>query len=283
MPEDVRRPAVAGQFYAGTSTELTRQIEECFTHRLGPGSLPEVSDDGPRRIVGVISPHAGYVFSGPTAAHGYDALAADGRPDVFVIVGLNHGRGGISSAVQTGGAWETPLGTVPIAEEVAAEIAGRLPDFSFDPQDMAMEHSIEVQLPFLQYLYEEHLVFVPVMMSSQDLDSARAVGRALAKALDGLDAVIVASTDMTHYEQASSAKRKDNILIQRIEALDAEGLIAERESRGITMCGAGPVAATIIAATAMGATEVQSLAYSTSGDVMPAEEVVGYYSAVIRR
>ncbi|MEA3402093.1 MAG: AmmeMemoRadiSam system protein B [Armatimonadota bacterium] len=283
MPEEVRRPVVAGQFYAGTSTELMRQIEECFTHRLGPGALPEVRDEGPRRILGVISPHAGYVFSGATAAHGYDALAADGMPDVFVVVGLNHGRGGLSSAVQTSGAWETPLGTVPIAEEVAGEIAGRLPDFSFDPQDMAMEHSLEVQLPFLQYLYEEHLMFVPVMMSDQDLDSARAVGRALANALADLDAVIIASTDMTHYEQASSAKRKDNLLIQRIEALDAEGLVRERQSRGISMCGVGPVAATIIAATALGATEVESLAYSTSGDVMPAEQVVGYYSAVIRR
>ncbi len=283
MPGQVRRPAVAGQFYPASLTELTNQIEGCFLSELGPGALPEGKDRGPREIVGLVSPHAGYVFSGATAAHGYLALADDGVPEVVVVIGLNHGRGGPAAAVQVSGGWQTPLGTVPIEEEVAGEIAAALPDFQTDMGALAAEHSIEVQLPFLQYVYEEALVFVPVMMAAQDIASARAVGEAVFAALDGRNAVVIASTDMTHQEPSASARRKDAVLIERIEALDAEGLIAQRDARQISMCGAGPVAATIVAAKAAGADRVQSLAYSTSGDVIPSDQVVAYYSAAIRR
>lgn len=279
----VRRPAVAGQFYAGSLTELTAQIEECFRGPLGPGKLPVCDRHGPRRILGLICPHAGYVFSGPTAAHAYLALANDGCSEVCVIIGPNHGRGGFSSAVQTEGVWQTPLGQVPIAEEVGAAIAARLPHFDTDPRAMIGEHSLEVQLPFLQYVYEEALAFVPVMMAAQDLPAARAVGRAVAAALEGRDAVIIASTDMTHYQSPAIARQQDALLIRHIEALDPEGLIAERDARRISMCGAGPVAAMLLAAQALGATHVESLAYSTSGDVIPSDQVVGYYAAAVRR
>ncbi|MGI5820070.1 MAG: AmmeMemoRadiSam system protein B [Armatimonadota bacterium] len=283
MLNNVRKPAVAGQFYPASATELARQIEESFTHNLGPGQLPEVVESGARRIVGLVSPHAGYPFSGHTAAHAYDALAADGCPDVAVVVGLNHGRGGLVSAVQTSGAWRTPLGDLMIADDVATQIAAALPGFETSQEAFRAEHSLEVQLPFLQYLYEEALLFVPVMMAAQDIEAATAVGEAIASAVQKRDAVVIASTDMTHYESAAVARKQDRVLIGRIEALDAEGLIAERQSRQISMCGSGPVAAAIIAAKAMGATSVESLAYSTSGDVMPSQEVVGYYAAVMRR
>lgn len=283
MPDQIRRPAVAGQFYPAASTELTRQIEECFVHDLGPGDLPEVHDSGPREILGTVSPHAGYVFSGATAAHGYAALARDGRPGVVVVIGLNHGRGGMRSAVQTSGAWETPLGQAQIDEAAAGAIADALPDFARGAEVFAAEHSIEVQVPFLQYLYEESLLFVPLMMAEHDIASARAVGEAVSGALEDRDAVIVASTDMTHYQSAETARQQDEVLIERIEELDAEGLISDRDSRGISMCGVGPVAAMIIATTALGAGSVESLAYSNSGDVMPGREVVAYYCGVVRR
>ncbi len=283
MPGPIRKPAVAGQFYPAARTALIAEIENCFMSDLGPGKLPEPKEHGPHEIVGLISPHAGYVFSGATAAHGYLALADDGVPEVVVVIGLNHGRAGLLSAVQTSGAWLTPLGEVPIDEDVAGKIAARLPRFVTDADAFILEHSIEVQLPFLQYVYEESLMFVPVMMAAQDIATAQEVGRAVAEALAGRTGVIVASTDMTHYEPAAAARRKDRILIERIEALDAEGLIAERDARNISMCGAGPVAAMIIAAKTLGATRVESLAYSTSGDVMPADQVVGYYAAAIRK
>ncbi len=283
MPNDIRTPAVAGQFYPASATDLTKQIEENFKDELGPGHLPEVVESGPRKIAGMISPHAGYPFSGHTAAHAYDALAVDGHPDVAIVVGVNHRRGGLDSAVQMSGAWRTPLGDLMIAEDVAEKIAAALPSFATAPEAFRMEHSLEVQLPFLQYLYEEALLFVPVMMAEQDYDAAARVGRAIAEAVEGRDAVVIASTDMTHYQSASTARKQDQLLISRIEDLDAEGLIAERAQRQISMCGAGPVAATIVAAKAMGASEVRSLAYSTSGAVMPSQEVVGYYAAVMRK
>ncbi|MFP4250837.1 MAG: AmmeMemoRadiSam system protein B [Armatimonadota bacterium] len=283
MPNDIRKPAVAGQFYPASATDLTRQIEESFRHDLGPGHLPEIVESGPRNIVGVISPHAGYAFSGHTAAHAYDALAVDGHPDVAIVVGVNHGRGGLSAGVQTSGAWRTPLGDLTIAEDVAGKIAAGLPEFQTSPEVFRAEHSLEVQLPFLQYLYEEALLFVPVMMSGQDYAAAEVVGEAIADAAADRDAVVIASTDMTHYRSAATARKQDQVLIRQIEALDAEGLIAERARREISMCGSGPVAATIIAAKAWGGSEVDSLAYSNSGDVMPSQEVVGYYAAVIRK
>lgn len=279
----VRRPAVAGQFYAGSVAELTAQIEECFLGPLGPGVLPQCNPHGPREIVGLISPHAGYVFSGPTAAHAYLALARDGCPEVVVVIGLNHGRAGLFSGVQTVGGWQTPLGVVPIDSEVAEAIAAGLPGFTTDPRAFIGEHSLEVQLPFLQYIYEESLLFVPVMIAEQDWGTAQAVGRAVAQALAGRDAVIIASTDMTHYQPPAVARRQDALLIRRIEALDPQGLIAERDARRISMCGAGPVAAMLVAALELGATRVESLAYSTSGDVMPSDQVVGYYAAAVRR
>ena len=283
MPESTRMPVVAGQFYPASTTELAVQIETSFMHELGPGHLPDIVDSRVRECVGLISPHAGYAFSGHIAAHAYCALAEDGHPDVAIVVGLNHGRAGHASAVQTTGAWRTPLGAVSIAEDVAESIAEALPSFETGVDAFSAEHSLEVQLPFLQYLYEEALLFVPVMMGSQDIESAREVGEAIAAAVESRDAVVIASTDMTHYESAAVARRQDQMLIRHIEQLDAEGLIAERAERQISMCGAGPVAATIIAAQAMGAMTANSLAYATSGDVMPAPEVVGYYAAALMR
>ncbi len=283
MPQQIRPPAVAGQFYPEAAPALAREIEEAFTHELGPGDLPEIHENGPRNILGLICPHAGYPFSGHTAAHAYIRLADDGHPDVAIIIGVNHGRAGRASALQVSGGWRTPLGDLMIADDVAEEIAGALPGFETGVEAFRGEHSLEVQLPFLQYLYDEALLFVPVMMSAQDLETAREVGEAVASALEGRDAVVIASTDMTHYEAAETARRNDLILMKRIEELDAEGLITERQQRDISMCGSGPVAATIIATRALGASSVQRLAYSNSGDVMPSTEIVGYYAAAIMK
>ncbi len=282
MPRQIREPRFADRFYPASRTELAARIEEAFTHDLGPGRVPEVPDDGPREVLGLISPHAGYPFSGHTAAHAYAALARDGHPDVAVVIGVNHLRANVFSALQTSGAWRTPLGDLAIAEDVADDIASALPDFKTDASVFRAEHSVEVQVPFLQYVYEESLLFVPMMMASHGIEEARRVGEAVAEAIEGRDAVVIASTDMTHEQPASVARKQDNLLIDRIEALDAEGLIRKQESRNISMCGVSPVAATIVATTSLGASEVESLAYSNSGDVMPAATVVGYYAAAIR-
>lgn len=274
-------PVVAGQFYEGNAAALERQVDQCYLDPLGPGAAPRVNTDGPREIVGLVCPHAGYVFSGPTAAHAYSALADDGDPEVVVLIGLKHSALHGGSAVQTAGAWRTPLGDAQITGDVADAIADRLPDFATTPDAFAGEHSLEVQVPFLQDLYEEGLRFVPVMMADQDLFTAQAVADAVAGALQGVDAVIIASTDMTHYKAPDVAAQQDRMLIERIEAMDAEGLVRTRQERDISMCGVGPVAAMMLAAQTLGATSAQTLAYSTSGDVMPSDQVVGYLAAKV--
>ncbi len=283
MATDVRPPVVAGQFYEATGPALRAEIEECYLDRRGPGRLPQVNPAGPRRMLGLVSPHAGYVYSGPMAAHGFAALAADGRPDAFVIIGPNHGRGPWTSALQTAGAWLTPLGEAQVDAELAEALAEELPDFATGSAAFRGEHSLEVQLPFLQHLYGAEVKFVPLMMLDQDRDAAVAVGQALGKVLAGRDVVMIASTDMTHQEPRQVATARDELLIERIVALDAEGLLAERARHDITMCGYGPTAAVLIAARQRGATRAEVFRYGDSGEAHPMGAVVGYLSLGVYR
>jgi len=281
MNDNLRRPAVAGQFYEGTREALLAELEDAYLDRRGPGELPQVDEAGPRELLGLISPHAGYVYSAPMAAYGFAALARDGRPETVVILGPNHGRGSWVSAIQTSGAWLTPLGEAQIDAEVAAELAQALPWLEDSASAFRGEHSLEVQIPFLQHLYGDQLKFVPIMMLDQERDAALAIGEALGKVLQGRDAVIIASTDMTHQEPRSVAGAQDGLLAERIAALDAEGLLRERRHRGITMCGYGPVAATITAAKQLGATRGEILRYGDSGEAHSMGTVVGYLSAAL--
>ncbi|MGE5530691.1 MAG: AmmeMemoRadiSam system protein B, partial [Bacteroidota bacterium] len=237
MSHNIRRPAVAGQFYEAGRAALIAEIEEAYLGERGPGALPVVNEQGPRRMVGLVCPHAGYVYSAPMAAYGFAALAADGHPKSCVVIGPNHGRGSWVSAIQTEGAWLTPLGEAQIDTEVATAIAQELPWLEQGSEAFRGEHSLEVQIPFLQHLYSDSLRIVPIMMLEQDQKAATAIGEALGKVLQGHDAVIIASTDMTHQEPRQVAGAQDRLLAERIAALDAEGLLRERQSRDITMCG----------------------------------------------
>jgi len=283
MSQDIRMPAVAGQFYEASGAALEGEIEDCYLDQRGPGSLPRVQAEGPRQMLGLVSPHAGYIYSGPIAAYGYAALAADGRPDAVVIIGPNHGRGSWVSAIQTAGAWVTPLGEAQIDADLAGALEAELPGVAAGSAAFSREHSLEVQLPFLQHLYGEQLRFVPIMMLEQDADAARAVGEALARALPGRNAVIIASTDMTHQEPRQVATAQDRLLIERMEALDPEGLLREQARRGITMCGYGPTAAMLWAAKALGATRAETFRYGDSGEADPGRPVVGYLSLGVYR
>ena len=279
----VRPPAVAGQFYAGSEQALREEIESCYRHRLGPGELPAVNEDGPRQILGLVSPHAGYMYSGPPAAQGFYELAADGRPPAIIVIGPSHRPVSVSAAIQTTGAWATPLGEAVIDAELATTIADNCGILVDRPAAFAYEHSLEVQLPFLQHLYGPQVGFVPVMMIDQDLSVATQIGRGIAQALTGRDAVVIASSDMTHQEPAEMARQKDMLLVEYMEKLDAEGMLRACAQRGITMCGYGPVAAMIIAASGLGAQQAELIAYSNSGDVQPMATVVGYVSLKVTR
>ncbi|WP_457614944.1 AmmeMemoRadiSam system protein B [Methanopyrus sp.] len=280
-----RSPAVAGQFYPADPDELRKMIERCFRHELGPGYLPETSD-GPCTLPGAVAPHAGYQFSGPVAAHTYKALAESGTPETVVILGPNHTGLGSAVATMTDGVWRTPLGFVKIDSEFATALVRECGVMDDDLTAHANEHSIEVQLPFLQYVYGDSFLFVPICMAMHDLQTAREVGEAIADVAErlGRNTVVIASTDFTHYEPHDWAKKKDLMVIERIVALDEAGMIEIVERYNVSMCGVGPTAATIVAVKAMGASEGELLKYATSGDVSgDYSQVVGYAAIAFRR
>jgi len=280
----VRRPSVAGQFYEGTRVALASQIEGCFRHRLGPGKIPVVNREGKRCISALISPHAGYMFSGPVAANGFYALASDGPVEEFIIVGPNHTGVGSGVSIMREGTWRTPLGEVSIDSGLADKIRSESTLIDVDEPAHAMEHSIEVQLPFLQSLFGSDFRFVPICMMMQDLQTSREVGSAIGHAATGMNLIIIASSDMTHYESHERAVTKDQAAIDAILKLDEELLQAVVESKGISMCGYGPVSVAIVAAKLLGATRAKLLAYATSGDITGEKyAVVGYASISIEK
>ncbi len=275
----VRKAAVSGMFYAGTAEELRQQIQLCYTHELGPGVVPQVNKEGPRKIIALVVPHAGYAYSGPVAAHAYNELAGDGLFDTAVIISPNHTGYGPLVSVWMGSPWETPLGQA----EIDNELAGKLIDGVIKADEMAhiREHSVEVQLPWLQYLYGE-LKIVPVTMLAQDMEIATQLGNAIYKA--GGNIIVIASSDFTHYEPHLAAAEKDRSMIEAIISLDEEELYRRREILDCTMCGYGPVASAIVAARGFGAKNARLLKYASSGDVTgDFSAVVGYGSIVISR
>ena len=280
MSRKIRYPSQAGAFYAGSKESLKRQIEGCFTHRFGPGIIPKVVEDGPRKILGLICPHAGYMYSGPVAANSYYRLALDGKVDTFVILGPNHYGVGSGLALMNSGVWRTPLGDVEVDVELANEIVRGSGLIDVDESAHRYEHSIEVQIPFLQYLYGSSFKIVPICFLMQDLQSSREVGNAIARALNGRNAVVIASTDMTHYEPHEQASHKDKLALNAIEKMNEEEFYSIIESYRISACGYGPVAALIVASKLLGAKKAEILCYRTSGDVVgDYSSVVGYASA----
>jgi len=274
-----RKPAVSGMFYAGTARELEEQIKWCYKHELGPGAVPRVNSRGLREIVAIVVPHAGYYYSGPVAAHAYNELADDGVPDTAVILGPNHTGYGYPVSVWVGGVWNTPFGEVEINEALAQTLLGEV--IQADETAHIREHSIEVQLPWLQHLYESVRI-VPIAMLAQDIETARAVGKAISRSDDNL--IIIASSDFTHYEPHNIAMERDGSVIEAILNLDEEELYERCERLNCTMCGYGPVASVIVAAKEMEAKRASLLKYATSGDTSgDFSQVVGYGSIVIRR
>ncbi|MGD2200675.1 MAG: AmmeMemoRadiSam system protein B [Candidatus Bathyarchaeota archaeon] len=278
----VRRPVVAGAFYPADPQRLRESIHDCFTHDLGPGEPPSDRVRS-REILAVVCPHAGYVYSGPTAAHSYYHLASEAKPEAVVLIGPNHtGLGGPISMWGTG-AWETPLGQFEVDERLAMAIFEASDIIDIDESAHLREHSLEVQLPFLQYIYGD-VGIVPICMGFQDLETSREVGRALAKAVSEMDALILASTDLTHMELRRTAQRKDQGVIDLIVSMDEEGLQRWVSEQRVTMCGYGPVSAALVASKRLGAVKAELLSYSTSGDITgDFSAVVGYASAKIMR
>ena len=281
----VRRPAVAGLFYSSDRDGLLKELDSSFLHPLGPGRLPEAVGPFTGSLLGIVSPHAGYMYSGPVAAHGYLALSRSGRPDVVFIMGPNHQGIGSPLALSEAEEWETPLGTVEVDREVSRLLMGACDFLAPDEHAHRYEHSVEVQVPFLQRVFEGFSI-VPIVMLLQNCEVAESLGRAMARVIEenGLRAYIVASTDFTHYEPDDVAKRKDRLAIEKITALDHRGLYDAVVETPISMCGPGPVMTLIVAARELGATRVTLYKYATSGDVVGERSaVVGYASLGFER
>lgn len=270
----VRQPAVAGQFYAGDTEGLRAEVAACFTHRLGPGKMPPAAKTV-ERICGLVSPHAGYMYSGSVAAHGYYACSSLEDVELFVIVGPNHYGLGSGVATVREGRWRTPLGDVLIDAQAAKELVAASGLIDFDELAHQREHSIEVQVPFLQFIFGERHRILPVSMALQDRKTAVEVGTAIASVVKKRRAVLIASSDFTHYEPHEQAARKDGELIKAIVGLDVAKHYTTLERLNVTACGYGPIAAIMTAVKELRASGGRLLKYATSG------ETSGDYGAVV--
>ena len=263
----VRRPAVAGHFYTGDPAELRRELD-----RLVPERSPREA------VLGIVSPHAGYIYSGAVAGEVYASIEV---PRDVIILGPNHHGLGERAALHPAGEWLTPLGAVSVNGGLGDLILAQAPLVRTDSRAHTLEHSLEVQVPFLQYMRPD-VTIVPLCLGFGDFASCQALGHAIARAVRewGRPVLIVASSDMTHYESAAAAKEKDDLALGELLALRPEGLLETCRRHGITMCGVIPAVVMLAAALELGASRARLVCYATSGDVTGDNRNVVAYAGV---
>jgi hypothetical protein len=275
----IRRPVTAGGFYSSYSETLKKQIVECFSHKLGPKGFKN------QKVVAAVVPHAGYVYSGPVAAWVYSRVEKAN----FIILGPNHTGMGEQFALMKSGLWKTPLGEVAIDEGVADKILSECGILAQDVTAHQQEHSIEVQLPFLQYRYGGDFKFVPITILNEFaddvlLENCKSLGKAIANVIKKQKErwIVLASSDFSHYVPQKTAKEIDLSLIKEIKKLDEKRFFGKIAEKGASVCGFGAIATAIIAAKELGAKNCELLKYATSGDVTgETDSVVGYSSIII--
>jgi len=263
-----RAPAVAGRFYPGSRHSLTAELARYLEPR-----------PARRKVKGLVAPHAGYMYSGQVAGAVYAAVEMPAR---LVILCPNPTGVGAALAVMAGGAWQTPLGEAAVDEALAGALLKALPQLQQDESAHRYEHSLEVQLPFIQACRADFR-FVPICVRTSRLETLLRLGDALGEAAAESDepVLLVASSDMTHYEPAAEARRKDHLAIRYMEALDPEGLAQVVDEESISMCGWAPAVAVIQACRRLGAQKGELVRYATSGDVTGDQgSVVGYAGLV---
>jgi AmmeMemoRadiSam system protein B len=275
-----RLPAVSGIFYPSNPFELRKTIEQSFLDRkFGPGTIT-TSYQG-RRIFGLVSPHAGYAYSGSVAANGFCQIS-NMEFETIIVTGPNHYGIGSGVATMRGISWETPMGKVELNDEFIDRISK---DSIIDVDDFShsRDHCLEVQLPFLQYMKNSSFNIVPIILMLQDIETAREVGRLISRTMktENTKGLIIASSDFTHYEPNAEAHRKDLELINAISSLDVTSFYETLARLDISACGYGAIASVMIAAKELGATRGELLRYATSGDVTgDMSSVVGYASII---
>ena len=276
MSATPRRPAVAGQFYPADGSELAHLVERCFRDPRGPGEIPPPQRSSARRVRAAIVPHAGYEYSGAIAAHAYLRIAQDAPPQSVLILGVDH-HGMSRGASLSERAWLTPLGPTPVDQDLVRALA-KLP-VEVDEGAHAHEHSIEVQLPFLEYVLP-HPKFVALEVGFGPYDFLEDVARVVRDAIAGRDVLLVASTDFSHYVPPRTADRLDHLAIDAILARDARRLYDTVRRNDISMCGIAPTTV-LLAATRDWPVEARLLRWGHSGEVAPMREVVGYAAIVL--
>jgi AmmeMemoRadiSam system protein B len=265
----VRPAAVAGTWYPGTASTLAAAVD---------AHLANATRDVAGDLVALVAPHAGLMYSGPVAAHAYRLLA--GRTfDVAILVGPSHFVGFDGVAVYPSGGFSTPFGVAPIDADCAAALLRAAPIVREHAPAHAREHSLEMQLPFLQRV-APGIAIVPLVMGWQTADTVRALAGGLAAVLRGRNALLVASTDLSHYHAAAAAARLDAVVIDHVSRLDADGLQTALDGQPDHACGGGPTVAVMRAARELGARDAVVLQYGDSGDVSGDKSaVVGYLAA----
>ena len=277
MPS-IRRAAVAGTWYPGSAPALAAAVDRHLANAAADVPGERVDPVDPGGLVALIAPHAGLMYSGPVAAHAY-RLLRDRVFDVAVLVGPSHFVGFEGVSIYASGGFETPFGVAPIDEESAAALMRATPIVREYPVAHAREHSIEMQLPFLQRLAPGAKI-VPMVMGFQTADTVRALSDALATAVGGKKTLLIASTDLSHYHDAATAARLDAVVIDHVSRFDAEGLQASLDACPEHACGGGPTVAVMRAARLIGARDAVVLRYADSGDVSGDKTaVVGYLAA----
>ncbi len=265
-----RAAAVAGQFYRGSASGLKNQVQGLLLK----GAQKE-------RALGVVSPHAGLMYSGHVAGAVYSSIEF---PRTFLLLGPNHTGLGAKVAIMDSGEWEVPTGTLTIDEALSSAITRRLPVVSPDIEAHRFEHSLEVQLPFIAFFSEDAKI-VPITVMMMSREECELVGKAVADSIRevGYEIVIVASSDMSHYVPDDTARRLDGLALDEILRLSPEGLYSVVKKERITMCGVIPVTIMLYAVRELGAKEARLVRYATSGEISgDYEHVVGYAGVTIK-
>jgi AmmeMemoRadiSam system protein B len=261
----IRRPAVAGRFYPAKPAELIADLERFVTPLENPVSA-----------TGIIVPHAGYMYSGHVAGAVYSRLKLPSRN---IVLCPNHTGRGVPLSIMKSGAWETPLGNMEIDEELCEALMAADPDLENDTAAHQFEHSLEVQLPFMRHIGGSEVKFVPITIGTGSWSRMAELGHAIAEVVKRIDpsVLIIASSDMNHYEPDTITRVKDRKAIDKVLTMDAQGLYDVVEREGISMCGYGPATSMLVASRILGASRAELVKYATSGDVSgDFDHVVGY-------
>ncbi len=268
---EVRRSVIAGTWYPGESKALTREVRR-YLDNASVGNLPG-------KLMGLVVPHAGYLYSGGVAAYAYKLLERCPIPRV-IIIGPSHHAYFQGASVYTRGGYETPLGVVELDGEVITKLSQHSHVVKDLPEVHRKEHSLEIQLPFLQVVLGSALRLTPIVVGLQSYETCEQLARAVAAACEGKDVLIIASSDLSHYHTEEEARKLDGVIAARVQAFDPEGLYEEVARGAAEACGAGPVVATMLACRLRGAVMAQVLRYATSAEVTgDRRNVVGYLAA----